>query len=248
MTRNGKIGRLPRHIRETLNTRLDDGEQAKPLAEWLNGLPAVQSILAEDFNSRPINAQNLSEWKTGGFIEWQRSQDSSHRVRTLLEAADSIDSAAGNEQLPDRLASILALELATETRQILDTTPDLRERWRYLCDALRHLNTLRQGDRFSARAALDRLRLEIETNRHDDDQERKENDLFAEKAKRPIFNALRRKTVLSVFGGGEKAEALADYLDLVDQLTHPPSSSPPEPASPSENPDAPIQPDQTQSS
>jgi hypothetical protein len=36
MTRNGKIVRLPRSIREELNRRLDNGEQGKALVEWLN--------------------------------------------------------------------------------------------------------------------------------------------------------------------------------------------------------------------
>lgn len=44
MTRNGKIARLPREIREELNRRLDDGEQGVRLVEWLNGLPEVKRI------------------------------------------------------------------------------------------------------------------------------------------------------------------------------------------------------------
>ena len=35
MTRNGKIARLPREIRDELNRRLDDGGQGKDLVEWL---------------------------------------------------------------------------------------------------------------------------------------------------------------------------------------------------------------------
>jgi len=42
-TRIGKIGRLPRQVREELNRRLLEGEPGITLVDWLNGLPAVQA-------------------------------------------------------------------------------------------------------------------------------------------------------------------------------------------------------------
>jgi len=36
VTRNGKIARLPRAVRQELNRRLDEGEQGKKLVAWLN--------------------------------------------------------------------------------------------------------------------------------------------------------------------------------------------------------------------
>ena len=44
MTRNGKIARLPRHIRGQLNRRLQNGEEGNTLLEWLNALPKVQEV------------------------------------------------------------------------------------------------------------------------------------------------------------------------------------------------------------
>jgi len=44
-TRAGKIARLPLHLREELNTRLRDGQQAKKPVTWLNGLPEVRQII-----------------------------------------------------------------------------------------------------------------------------------------------------------------------------------------------------------
>ena len=66
MTRNGKIARLPCRIRTQLNRRLQDGELGPQLVEWLNALPEAQKILAAEFGGRPINEQNLSEWRLGG--------------------------------------------------------------------------------------------------------------------------------------------------------------------------------------
>lgn len=45
-TRKGKIGGLPREIREELNERLLDGQLAPQILPWLNAFPEVQSRLA----------------------------------------------------------------------------------------------------------------------------------------------------------------------------------------------------------
>ena len=60
LTRNGKIGRLPRAVREQLNRRLDNGEQGGQLLEWLNALPEVRDLVAREFGGQPIRKQNLS--------------------------------------------------------------------------------------------------------------------------------------------------------------------------------------------
>ena len=69
-THNGKIGRLPRAIREQINQRLLDNEPAGSLLPWLNALPAVQALLAVKFGGKPINEPNLSHWRTGGYQQW----------------------------------------------------------------------------------------------------------------------------------------------------------------------------------
>ncbi|MGA2176572.1 MAG: hypothetical protein ABSH38_16470 [Verrucomicrobiota bacterium] len=74
MTRIGKIARLPQEIRERLNQRLNDGQQAKDLVKWLNKLPEVNAILKKEFHSSPIKAGNLTEWKNGGYEDWKREQ------------------------------------------------------------------------------------------------------------------------------------------------------------------------------
>ena len=66
MTRNGKIARLPREIRDRLNERIRDGEPGTKLVPWLNSILEVQEVLEAYFSERPITEQNLSEWKQGG--------------------------------------------------------------------------------------------------------------------------------------------------------------------------------------
>ena len=75
LSRNGKIARLPKPIREELNRRLDQGAPGGPLLQWLNSLPEVQAVLAADFGGRPINKQSLSQWRHGGYAEWLRLRE-----------------------------------------------------------------------------------------------------------------------------------------------------------------------------
>ena len=75
MTRPGKIARLPHDLRAQINSRLQDGADGPRLLLWLNGLPQVREILARDFHARPVNQQNLSNWRLGGYQEWLAHQD-----------------------------------------------------------------------------------------------------------------------------------------------------------------------------
>src|ERR1700686_2468694 len=96
MTRNGKIARPPSSIRDLLNRRLRDGEQGVKLMKWLNGLPEVQEVLAEEFGGRPISEQNLSEWKQGGFEDWLRHQETREWVRKLADESADLKKIAGD--------------------------------------------------------------------------------------------------------------------------------------------------------
>jgi hypothetical protein len=63
MNRNGKIGRLPKTIREELNQRLEQGGQGSELLSWLNSQPEVQGMMATFFGGRPVSKQSLSQWR-----------------------------------------------------------------------------------------------------------------------------------------------------------------------------------------
>src|SRR5438105_4017237 len=80
MCRIGKIARLPNHLREEVNRRLQDGLAAAPLLQWLNALPAVQSLLKKEFDGAPLNEPNLTHWRQGGYRDWLVAQN----ARALL--------------------------------------------------------------------------------------------------------------------------------------------------------------------
>src|SRR5208283_6104908 len=117
MTRLGKIARLPHEIREELNVRLRNGEMGRQLVEWLNGRPEVQAVLAAQFGGRPINEQNLTEWKQGGYEVWLRHQENCAQARILVENSRELEKEAGEIRLADRLAAPMALALARLMRE-----------------------------------------------------------------------------------------------------------------------------------
>jgi hypothetical protein len=83
LTRIGKIARLPVSIRRQLNERLNNGQLSPEILPWLNSLPEVRRVTAKFFARHPINAQNLSDWRRGGFLDWGRL--SGERVSISLQ-------------------------------------------------------------------------------------------------------------------------------------------------------------------
>ncbi len=156
-TRRGKIARLPRAIREELNHRLDEGDPQKDLVGWLNSLPEVKSVLQAQFEGKAITAQNLSEWKQGGYRDWRAQLEALEIARCLRE-----DSSAGQGEsegqppLVDALTFWLTVRLAAETRGIVEAEPE--EGWKRLRQFSRELAVLRRGD-------LQKQRLELERQR-----------------------------------------------------------------------------------
>jgi hypothetical protein len=159
LTRNGKIARLPLTVRQELNRRLDEGEQGKKLVAWLNGLPAVQAIVATEFGGKAIREQNLSEWKQGGYRDWLAKQEALEIAQRLSEDATEW-SAEGRGSLTDTLAFWLVARYALATRRVAETRG--REGWRLLREMCGDIVALRKGDHTAERLQIERERLELE--------------------------------------------------------------------------------------
>jgi hypothetical protein len=156
-TRRGKIARLPRAIRQELNHRLDEGDPQKDLVVWLNSLPEVKTVLKTHFEGKAITAQNLSEWKQGGYRDWLARLEAREIAHCLQEDAGASQSdSEGLPPLTDTLALWLATRLAAETRRIAEAEPE--EAWKRLRQFSRELAVLRRGD-------LQKQRLELERER-----------------------------------------------------------------------------------
>lgn len=159
-TRNGKIARLPRPVREALNQRLDNGELGAQLAAWLNALPEVQTVLAVHFDGSPINEQNLSAWKQGGFADWQRHEEAREWVGRLVEDADDLETLSGHTRLADRFAIPVLMELAMLLRKAVASDDPVEQR-KTILGVAQQLSHLRRADHQTERLSMAKERLEM---------------------------------------------------------------------------------------
>ena len=126
--RNGKIAKLPRPIRDEINRRLDAGQSIVSIAEQLNQLPQVKAILDTHFGGRPIKQNNLSEWKAGGYRDWQLRQELLHQQSEL--AADAHEMGKTAEGMADSLYGMLLLDYARLLKDADKYTPEEYEKKR----------------------------------------------------------------------------------------------------------------------
>lgn len=158
MSRVGKIARLPRVIREQLNRRLEDGESGVNAVAWLNAEPKVRAVLQAEFGGRPINEQNVSEWKQGGYVEWQKHQDALALARELAANAKELTEASGGS-LADTVSLLLAGRYAALLRDLSAVTGAQGADLKMLRDVCSDLVALRKGDHSAERLRLERERL-----------------------------------------------------------------------------------------
>jgi hypothetical protein len=201
-TRNGKIARLPLHVRENLNRRLQDGEQGKKIVAWLNSLPQVRAVAAAEFGGRPVREQNLSEWKQGGYRDWLAVREAREVTARLdEELADCGDDET--RPLSETLARWLAVRYAVATRRLVETEGP--EQWRLLRELCGDVVELRRGDHSARRLELERSRVAA--------------------AEREADMKWKRKIVIGLevleHEIGKNPEAKAAFKTLSDLLRHP---------------------------
>jgi hypothetical protein len=145
ITRISKIARLPAAIREQLNQRLENGEKGKTLVHWLNTLPEVQKIIADQFAGHAIREQNLSEWKRGGYIDWLNQQQLLDLVRWNNETSTDLENCRDSTDIADNLGNFMSAELVLHART-LQKIKDPEKRWRRFRQIARELSRLRRDD------------------------------------------------------------------------------------------------------
>src|SRR5215471_17859306 len=153
--RSGKIARLPHQIREQLNQRLEDGESSETLLPWLNSLPKTQAVLAQYFGGRPIRKQNLSEWRQGGFHEWQTRCQAANLLHEIQD-----DHRPAHQSLAKlstaKLARWLSIRYAATAYSLTSLADDPRAHWKRLRELCVDISRLRRADLLEERIELDR--------------------------------------------------------------------------------------------
>jgi hypothetical protein len=202
----GKIARLPRHIRNKLSQRLDDGEGGDSLLEWLNGLPEVKKLCAQQFQSIPVSKQNLSDFKQGPHLEWVRSREACELAERLAEQADDLGGVTDEANVSDALGRVLGIELARMAQTLLSEAKDPQERWQRLQEVLGQLAQLRREDHRWQRLQIYRERREEEHECHEQEQHEKK----VAKAERQAVARAMRASLAVALGGGETGRAITE--------------------------------------
>ncbi|MBI5820583.1 MAG: hypothetical protein HZA88_16575 [Verrucomicrobia bacterium] len=90
-----KIARLSIPLRHDLNTKLEASVSGTKIRAWLNSLPEMKAILNAEFDGEPITAQNLSDWRAGGYKDWVDAKKGSEEIEKSAVACFAAASAAG---------------------------------------------------------------------------------------------------------------------------------------------------------
>ena len=209
MSRNGKIAHLSGVLRDELNQRLENGEEATALLPWLNARPEVQASLKDHFDSAPISKQNLSEWRQGGFREWQIRQELILQAHQLHESAEDMDEYVNTPLLAGELAVVLAARYAALlNRWDGEPNPQFEEKLRVLRGLNRDIALLQK----TTRQAIQQKR---EFEKAAEEREQRIIKEVKDEIVAPIWAKLETDALEGIFGGGERGRKLAEVVTAV---------------------------------
>ncbi len=247
MTRNGKIARLPKAIRDRLNQQIQDGVPGKDLVRWLSNLPEVQDMLLQQFNCRQITEQNLSEWKQGGYQDWLAHQDRRDWARRLGDEAEDLQADAGLLPLMERIGSVFEVVLGRTVEQLMNQPVEEPEQVHQLLELSREVAKHR-------RLALDAAALHQKQTERQKQQDQTMDERILSAQQKALMHMLARISHAKLnqsMTTGVSDDAKKWFDQKVDELTREYMEGPPGPgfAEPSDEPDPteskPIQPDPT---
>jgi hypothetical protein len=222
MARIGKIARLSRAVRSQLNNRLQDGGEGKQIVRWLNSLPQVKRVLADRFDGKPINEQNLSDWRQGGYEEWLAHQDILAQAGELAANQQELAAAVPGKSLADHLAAAISFRYAAI---LAAQGPELDEGSLAQLKSLSRISQavvkLRRSDQNAARLQIEMERWELARLQLAEDKiesiKRKQREALAA----PILGIFKKLERLEKLGRGEAAQMGVEYLHEVETCEDP---------------------------
>jgi hypothetical protein len=176
-------------IRNELNRRLQNGESGVTLLKWLNNQAGVRALLAELFDGRPVNEQNLSDWRQGGYQDSLRLEAARDFIESMSEQSVVLDEAAGEEMIGNCFGTVLAAEMAQVAMKFLEQESDLEKRWERLKEINREFSRMRRDDHRALRTWIKEAQWERQMEQEDDEAEEKRR---RRERVETLFRGLRR--------------------------------------------------------
>jgi hypothetical protein len=163
-TYRGKIGRLPHGIQVEVNCRLRDGARGRAVAEWLNGLPEVQAVLAREFEGKPVREQNVSEWRKGGYQHWLQLQEVQAMVQQVGPEVLKFRGAV-SEPVTETLATWATVQYMVAMKKMTDAKAGQGVAWKQMREFVSDVVALRRGELRSKRIEINHEWARISANR-----------------------------------------------------------------------------------
>jgi len=85
-------------------------------------------VVARDFGGKVVREQNLSEWRQGGYRDWQRRRELCEVARQLQAAAGDLAGVTDNAAFNRALSLVLKADLAQTARQVMEEITDPAKR------------------------------------------------------------------------------------------------------------------------
>jgi len=208
MARQGKIARLPFRLRKEVNERLHDGQKSSAILIWLNGEKEAKRVWELDFEGVPASAQNISEWRLGGFKDWLCERSRLDNVEALTDFALQVAQRSGSD-LADGAAAILAGQIVSSLEQIADA--DSEGGGMSLEKVAFAVAALREGDLGKQKLKLAQDKHILATERAKLDREK-----FERQTCEAVLKAAKSKEIQEILGSGKSKSVQLDLLH--DQL------------------------------
>jgi hypothetical protein len=245
MSRNGKIARLPEHIREQINRRLQDGENGRQIISWLNSSAEVKEALSKGFDSCRITDGNLCEWRRRGYRDWQAQQIALAEARRVMSEGREL-AETGHKALADNLAVWLTGRYVLATRKLLENGDDASA-WKLLRELCHDLVALRRGDHGAEWLRIEREKLKLRRKKQQSDREKLKQEILKENPPPEVLSDEEKERRWNeIFGINPDSHPMYG-LRQCDQAPDPadPPPPPPEAAISPIPPIAPISPEES---
>ncbi|HWB02738.1 MAG TPA: hypothetical protein VG796_06905 [Verrucomicrobiales bacterium] len=155
MSARGKIGRLPWALREEVNIRIQNGADGRSIVEWLNARPEMQAVIRKYFDGRPLNEQNLTDWRKTGYAKWLSRKETMHKLRDVAEESREAQEAGG--EIADHASRLIAGHYAVNLSEWNGDPEDPAfARLRELAEITREIVALQRGEHSAARLKMER--------------------------------------------------------------------------------------------
>ena len=215
-TRNGKIARLPKVVRDRLNQQMQDGVSGKALVRWLNGLPDVRRILLEQFNAAEITEQNLSEWRQGGYEDWLAHQERRDWVRRLSDEAEDVTEDAGTMPWMERVGVMFEMLLGRVVEHHSKASFESPEQLKLLLELSRELARHRHMAQEAYRWRINQKKRQADDEPEDIDEQ---IDRAEHKALRHLMRIVSRQSMRAKFMEGMSSELREGIEKMLHEKT-----------------------------